>query len=66
MKPADRTLLRAIYLIAVSIGLMLIGYLISGGWGSNLPTILIWVGMILFVFGTLIGVLGFEKNKEDK
>ena len=58
--------MRAIYLIAVSIGLMLIGYLVSGGQGSNLSSFLVWVGIILFVFGALIGILGFVKNKEDK
>ncbi len=65
MKSPDRTLLRAIYLIAVSIGIMLIGYLLSGGHGDNLTSFLIYAGMILFVAGAIVGLLGFTGEKDD-
>ena len=65
MKSPDRTLLRAIYLIAVSIGIMLIGYLLSGGHGDNLTSFLIYAGMLLFAVGTFIGFLGFSRENDD-
>ena len=65
MKSPDRTLLRAIYLIAVSIGIMLIGYLLSGGQGDHLTAFLIYGGMLLFAVGTFIGFLGFSKENND-
>ena len=49
-------LLKAIFLEVISIALILIGYVISGGENNGVTTFLIVLGLILFFIGGLMGV----------
>ena len=52
-------LLKAIFLEVISIALILIGYVISGGENNGVTTFLIVLGLILFFIGGFIGVGAF-------
>ena len=49
-------LLKAIFLEVISIALILIGYVISGGENNGVTTFLIVLGLILFFIGGFMGV----------
>ena len=48
-------LLKAIFLEVISIALILIGYVISGGENNGVTTFLIVLGLILFFIGGFMG-----------
>ncbi len=52
-------LLKAIFLEVISITLILIGYVISGGENNCVTTFLIVLGLILFFIGGFMGVGAF-------
>ena len=52
-------LLKAIFLEVISIALILIGYVISGGENNGVTTFLIVLGFILFFIGGFMGVGAF-------
>ena len=52
-------LLKAIFLEVISIALILIGYVISGGENNGVTTFLIVLGLILFFIGGFMGVGAF-------
>ena len=52
-------LLKAIFLEVISITLILIGYVISGGENNGVTTFLIVLGLILFFIGGFMGVGAF-------
>lgn len=52
-------LLKAIFLEVISIALILIGYVISGGENNGITTFLIVLGLILFFIGGFMGVGAF-------
>ena len=65
MNDSDRTLLRAIFMIVVSIGLILMADITSGGHGTNESAILYWAGIILFITGVCAGILGLVTKSSD-
>ncbi len=52
-------LLKAIFLEVISIALILIGYVISGGENNDVTTFLIVLGLILFFIGGFMGAGAF-------
>lgn len=52
-------LLKAIFLEVISIALILIGYVISGGENNSVTTFLIVLGLILFFIGGFMGGSAF-------
>lgn len=52
-------LLKAIFLEVISIALILIGYVISGGENNGVTTFLIVLGLILFFIDGFMGVGAF-------
>ena len=52
-------LLKAIFLEVISIALILIGYVISGGENNGVTTFLIVLGLILFFISGFMGVGAF-------
>lgn len=52
-------LLKAIFLEVISIALILIGYVISGGENNGVTTFLIVLGLFLFFIGGFMGVGAF-------
>lgn len=57
-------LLKAIYLEAISIALILIGYVISGGEYNGISTFLFVLGVLVLFTGIFIGIDGFISAKE--
>ena len=57
--PAKNRILKAIFLEVISIALILIGYVISGGENNGVTTFLIVLGLILFFIGGFMGVGAF-------
>lgn len=58
-------MLKAIYLIVISIALCLFGYFVSGGTYNMISTILFVVGIILCFAGIIVGVYSITSDKED-
>ena len=58
-------LLKAIFLEVISIALILIGYVISGGENNGVTTFLIVLGLILFFIGGFMGgVLHIDNERK--
>lgn len=58
-------LLKAIFLEVISIALILIGYVISGGENNGVTTFLIVLGLILFFIGGFMGgVLRIDNERK--
>lgn len=58
-------LLKAIFLEVISIALILIGYVISGGENNGVTTFLIMLGLILFFIGGFMGgVLRIDNERK--
>ena len=58
-------LLKAIFLEVISIALILIGYVISGGENNGVTTFLIVLGLILFFIGGVMGgVLRIDNERK--
>lgn len=58
--------LKAIYLTIISIALILIGGVVSGGEYSGVSTFLFVLGVILFFIGVVIGTSAFSNDEEEK
>ena len=59
-------LLKAIFLEVISIALILIGYVISGGENNGVTTFLIVLGLILFFIGGFMGVGAFFASTTEE
>lgn len=57
-------LLKAIYLEVISIALILIGYVISGGENNGVSTFLFLLGVLMFFAGVFTGIGAFISVKE--
>lgn len=57
-------LLRAIYLETISIVLILIGYVISGGEYNGVTTFLFILGVVISFGGIFVGISSFGSVKE--
>lgn len=58
-------LLKAIYLEVISIALILIGYVISGGENNGVSTVLFVLGLLMFFVGVFIGIGSFFTSSES-
>lgn len=59
-------LLKAIFIEAVSIALMLMGHIIADGTYSDLSFFLFTLGWILVLVGIIIGIRAFISAKKDR
>lgn len=58
-------LLKAIYLESISIALILIGYVISGGEYNGATTFLFVLGVLMSFISIFVGIGGFVSAKEE-
>jgi hypothetical protein len=58
-------LLKAIYFLAISIAMILIGYVISGGEENAVTLVLVYAGIACFFIGAFIGIANFTSPKDD-
>lgn len=57
-------LLKAIFFLAVSIAMILIGYVISGGEYNAVTSVLIFAGIASFFIGVFMGIANFSSPKD--
>lgn len=58
-------MLKAIYLVVLSIALVVFGYLISGGTYNTISVIMFVIGGILCFAGVIVEVFAMTSDKED-
>ena len=58
-------LLKAIFILVVSIAMILIGYVISGGETNAVTVVLVYAGIACFFIGVFIGIANFGSPKDD-
>lgn len=58
-------MLRALFILIVSIGLIVIGYAVADGSDNTVPVILFVVGVIGFIIGTLVGIGTLAPEEEE-
>jgi VIT1/CCC1 family predicted Fe2+/Mn2+ transporter len=58
-------LLKAIFFLAISIAMILIGYVISGGEENAVTVVLVYAGIVCFFVGVFIGIGNFTSPKDD-
>jgi len=58
-------LLKAIFFLAVSIAMILIGYVISGGETNAVTVGLVYAGIAFFFIGVFMGIANFGSPKDD-
>ena len=58
-------LLKSIFFLAVSIAMILIGYVISGGETNTVTVVLIYAGIACFFIGVFMGIANFASQKDD-